>query len=335
MKKNIHKMILIFAASLIIILLTTNRVKNLTVKNGQEDAEAKTVELSTNNVKASNVSPEMDEIVETTTDEKSDIEESDALDVSEEFEEMDEDVKVNETVNLNRAEKSNKVEDDNTSKVSTNKKNAKIEKKTEPVEVVKVAEETRTPIEIPKSTLAMTTYLLPEKNSELRYEDPTHILLHFTSNAFNKPHDPYQVEDTYNILKDYGLSAHYMIDRTGEIYLLVDENRVAYHAGKGIIKGFPEYELGLNHYSIGIELLAIGTKEEMIPIITEPVFNKIDPSLLGYTEEQYQSLNRLIKDIQARNPKIKRNRTQILGHDEYTNRKTDPGKLFDWSKIGF
>ena len=77
------------------------------------------------------------------------------------------------------------------------------------------------------------------------------------------------------------------------------------------------------------------SKEEMIPIITEPVFNKIDPSLLGYTEEQYQSLNRLIKDIQARNPKIKRNRTQILGHDEYTSRKTDLGKLFDWSKIGF
>ena len=77
------------------------------------------------------------------------------------------------------------------------------------------------------------------------------------------------------------------------------------------------------------------SKEEMIPIITEPVFNKIDPSLLGYTEEQYQSLNRLIKDILARNPKIKHNRTQILGHDEYTSRKTDPGKLFDWSKIGF
>lgn len=126
-----------------------------------------------------------------------------------------------------------------------------------------------------------------------------------------------------------------MIDRSGEIYLLTNESRVAYHAGPGTIKGFPEYELGLNHYSIGIELLAIGTKEEMIPIITEPIFNKIDPSLLGYTEEQYQSLNRLIKDIQARNPKIKRNRPQILGHDEYTSRKTAPGKIFDWSKIGF
>ena len=322
-------------ASLIIILITTNRIKHSTVENRQEDAEAKTVELSTNNVKASNVSPEMDEIVETTTDEKSDIEESDALDVSEEFEEMDEDVKVNETVNHNSAKKSNKIEVTNESKESTIKKKAKIDKKTEPAETVIVEEETRTPIQIPKSTLAMTTYLLPKKNSELRYEDPSHILLHFSSNAFNKPHDPYQVEDIYNVLKDYGLSAHYVFDRSGEIYLLTNESRVAYHAGPGTIKGFPEYELGLNHYSIGIELLAIGTKEEMIPIITEPVFNKIDPSLLGYTEEQYQSLNRLIKDIQARNPKIKRNRTQILGHDEYTNRKTDPGKLFNWSKIGF
>lgn len=335
MKKNTNKIILIFVASLIIILITTNRIKHSTVENRQEDAEAKTVELSTNNVKASNVSPEKNELVETITEEKSDIEESDALDVSEEFEEMDEDVKANETVNHNSAKKSNKIEVTNESKESTIKKKAKIEKKTEPAETVIVEEETRTPIHIPKSTLATTTYLLPEENSELRYEDPTHILLHFSSNAFNKPHDPYQVEDIYNVLKDYGLSTHYVIDRSGEIYLLTNESRVAYHAGPGTIKGFPEYELGLNHYSIGIELLAIGTKEEMIPIITEPVFNKIDPSLLGYTEEQYQSLNRLIKDIQARNPKIKRNRTQILGHDEYTSRKTDPGKLFDWSKIGF
>ena len=328
-------MILIFAASLIIILLTTNRVKNLTVKNGQEDAEAETVHLSTSNVTASIVSPEKNELVETITEENSDVEEVDVLNKSEEFEAINEDVKVNETVNHNSAKKSNKIEVTNESKESTIKQKAKIDKKTEPAETVIVEEETRTPIHIPKSTLAMTTYLLPEENSELRYEDPTHILLHFSSNAFNKPHDPYQVEDIYNVLKDYGLSAHYMIDRSGEIYLLTNESRVAYHAGPGTIKGFPEYELGLNHYSIGIELLAIGTKEEMIPIITEPVFNKIDPSLLGYTEEQYQSLNRLIMDIQARNPKIKRSRTQILGHDEYTSRKTDPGKLFDWSKIGF
>ena len=92
-------------AILIILLRIINRIKHSTVENRQEDAEAKTVELSTSSVKASSVSPEMDEIVETTTDEESDIEESDALDVSEEFEEMDEDVKVNETVTHNSGKK--------------------------------------------------------------------------------------------------------------------------------------------------------------------------------------------------------------------------------------
>lgn len=196
-------------------------------------------------------------------------------------------------------------------------------------------EEIKKPIIIPPSNLPMTPYLLPIANSELRYEEPTHIVLHFTSNAFNNPYAPYVIEDIYQIFKDYGLSAHYVIDRSGEIYLFTQEGRVAYHAGEGEMKGYPHYDLGLNYYSIGIELLAIGTREEMIPIITEPVFNQINPSLLGYTEEQYQSLDRLIDDIVLRNPKIKRNRLQIIGHDEYTERKTDPGSLFDWSKIGF
>lgn len=44
------------------------------------------------------------------------------------------------------------------------------------------------------------------------------------------------------------------------------ENRVAYHAGVVIIKGYPEFGLALNHYSIGIELLAIRTREEMISL---------------------------------------------------------------------
>ena len=188
---------------------------------------------------------------------------------------------------------------------------------------------------VPKSTLPMTTYLLPFSNSEIRVEPTTHIVLHFSSSALNKPEDPYQVADVYNILKKYGVSVHYIIDRSGEIHQLTYEDRVAYHAGEGIIKGYPEYNLGLNHYSIGIELLAIGTREEMIPIIDEVNFNKIDPSLLGYTEEQYATLTILIDDIIDRNPGILNNRLHVVGHDEYTDRKTDPGSLFDWEKIGF
>ena len=187
---------------------------------------------------------------------------------------------------------------------------------------------------VPKSTLPMTTNLLPFSNSEIRVEPTTHIVLHFSSNAIHKPEDPYQVTDVYHILKEYGVSAHYIIDRSGEIHQLTYEDRVAYHAGEGIIQGYPEYNLGLNHYSIGIELLAIGTREEMIPIIDEVNFNKIDPSLLGYTEEQYATLTILINDIIERNPGISKNRLHVVGHDDYTDRKTDPGSLFDWKKIG-
>lgn len=43
----------------------------------------------------------------------------------------------------------------------------------------------------------------------------------------------------------------------------------------------------------------------------------------------------LINDIIDRNPGIPKNRFHVVGHDDYTDRKTDPGSLFDWEKIGF
>lgn len=175
--------------------------------------------------------------------------------------------------------------------------------------------------------------LLPNKNSKPRHTPPTHIVLHFISNAYNNEKNPYEIDDVYSILEEYKLSAHYVIGRDGEIYLFTPENRVAYHAGSGELSNYPKYENKLNNYSIGIEILAIGTKEEMIPIITAERFNLIDPSLLGYTDPQYESLNLLIDDILNRHVFIKRDRDHIIGHDEYNPEKTDPGSLFDWSKI--
>lgn len=175
--------------------------------------------------------------------------------------------------------------------------------------------------------------LLPNKNSKPRHTPPTHIVLHFISDAYNNQKNPYEIDDVYSILEEYKLSAHYVIGRDGEIYLFTPENRVAYHAGSGELSNYPKYENKLNNYSIGIEILAIGTKEEMIPIITAERFNLIDPSLLGYTDPQYESLNLLIDDILNRHVFIKRDRDHIIGHDEYNPEKTDPGSLFDWSKI--
>lgn len=199
----------------------------------------------------------------------------------------------------------------------------------------KTTRPTKSPIVVEKSRLGMTEYLLPFSNSEERVEATTHVVLHFSSNALNNPKDPYRIEDTYNIYNNYGISAHYVIGRAGEIYLFVPEDRVAYHAGKGKLPAFPEYNDQLNHYSIGIELLAMGTREEMIPNITAEKADLIDPALVGYTQAQYNALNTLLNDITARHPTIKRNRNHSVGHDEYSlYRKTDPGSLFNWSKIG-
>jgi N-acetyl-anhydromuramyl-L-alanine amidase AmpD len=133
---------------------------------------------------------------------------------------------------------------------------------------------------------------------------------------------------------EYGASCHHVIDRVGEIYAFVPENRVAYHAGKGKLSEYPEYENKLNEYSIGIELLAIGTEEEMLKIIDKKAFDLVKPSDRGYTEAQYDSLNWLINDMLSRNSYVKKDRKHIIGHDEYARgRKTDPGSLFKWDKI--
>lgn len=177
---------------------------------------------------------------------------------------------------------------------------------------------------------------LPKEHSETRSDNITHIVIHYISNAAAKPKDPYQVQDIRNIFLQYGVSTHYLIGREGEIYLFVPESRVAYHAGKGKLDEYPYYKDKLNHYSIGIELMAIGTEEEMSTMMPANVYRSIEPSQIGFTQAQYETLHRLIDDIVKRNPHIKRDRTHIIGHDEYAPaRKTDPGSLFQWSSIGF
>ncbi|MBM7606376.1 putative cell wall-binding protein/N-acetyl-anhydromuramyl-L-alanine amidase AmpD [Metabacillus crassostreae] len=176
---------------------------------------------------------------------------------------------------------------------------------------------------------------LPLKNSKVRDKPITHIVTHFMSNAASKPEDPYNIKDLQQIFLDYNVSAHYLIGRNGEMHQLVPENRAAFHAGKGTLINLPYYKDQLNSYSIGIEMMAIGTKEEMKSMMSSTQYNKIHRSHIGYTEAQYKSLKLLVDDIVARNPFITRDRKHIIGHDEYSpERKSDPGSLFNWAKIG-
>lgn len=187
---------------------------------------------------------------------------------------------------------------------------------------------------VAKEDVPVIEYLLPSENSKVRTEPITHVMIHFISNAAVKPEDPYNVKDVYNIFVDYGFSAHYMIARNGDIYRLVDENRVAFHAGKGSLPGFPEYDNMMNEFSIGIELLAVGTRDEMLSMIPGETYDSLNPSDIGYTDAQYDSLNFLLNEIADRHSSVLKNRQHIIGHEEYaTGRKADPGSLFDWSRI--
>jgi len=185
--------------------------------------------------------------------------------------------------------------------------------------------------------LPMIVRPLADKCSRPRTESDniTHLVMHFCSDAIQNPQAPFSVDRIAGIFEEVGVSAHYLIDREGKIYQLVPETRVAFHAGKGKLAAAPYYENSLNAHSVGIELMAIGSKKDMKMFFSEDQYSKIDKSHLGFTEAQYRALAQLTSDILKRNPGIKNDRQHIVGHDEYApSRRTDPGELFDWGRIG-
>ncbi|AFM06361.1 negative regulator of beta-lactamase expression [Bernardetia litoralis DSM 6794] len=189
---------------------------------------------------------------------------------------------------------------------------------------------------IPKTEVAPK--LLSNACSRNRSSDAsiTHVMLHFCSNAAKKPENPYNLKDILNIFETYRVSAHYIIDREGIIHHLVNENRAAHHAGRGHLAHEGEnHHNDLNGRSIGIEMMAIGTQTEMSKFISTEKYQKINKNDVGFTEAQYKSLARLLKDIESRHADVSHDRKHIVGHDEYApSRRSDPGSLFDWNKIG-
>lgn len=116
---------------------------------------------------------------------------------------------------------------------------------------------------------------------------------------------PYNTEGLIKEYKQYKVAPHYLIDRNGQIYQLVEEKDVAYHAG---VSQMADGRKDVNEFSIGIELM--------------------NTKIGQMTDEQYEALNLLIKDIKSRQ-KIE----YVLGHNEVaTNRKDDPWNI-DWSRV--
>ena len=99
-----------------------------------------------------------------------------------------------------------------------------------------------------------------------------------------------------------------MIDKSGDIFNLVDLDKRAWHAGESMWGNYDD----INSRSIGIEIVNSGE------VIRE-----------DYTTRQINSLSdlliRLLKDYNIEN---------ILGHSDIApTRKIDPGVHFPWQKI--
>lgn len=117
--------------------------------------------------------------------------------------------------------------------------------------------------------------------------------------------DPYSVSGVIKEYTDYGVSAHYLIDRKGTIFRLVEDKNIAYHAG---VSKVPDGRKNVNDFSLGIEMM--NTEKGQ------------------FTNAQYSAVNDLITSLKKQY-KIK----FVVGHNDIApDRKTDPWN-FDWKKL--
>lgn len=180
---------------------------------------------------------------------------------------------------------------------------------------------------------AVEDFLLPvEEYSWEREFAPEYVMIHFTSAVVEHRDDPLNMDYIRQIFVDYDISVHYIIDREGTVRCYVPEDRVAWHAGKGEWANDEKYTNKMNHYAIGIEIAAIGSQKDMEIYLTEEEYAALDDRFKGFSDAQYDALKLLVEDICARYG-IPADRDHVIGHQDYSPSKNDPGELFDWSRI--
>ncbi len=104
------------------------------------------------------------------------------------------------------------------------------------------------------------------------------------------------------------VSAHFFVDRRGEVTQFVDTEHKAWHAGESSFGGCCD----VNRFSVGIELEG----DEETP----------------YEGVQYQSLTGVVRAVLKAHPEITPER--IVGHEHVApGRKRDPGPLFEWEVL--
>ena len=200
-------------------------------------------------------------------------------------------------------------------------------------EIIEAIPESEPEKPVTVSPLAEEHFLEPVEDFSWEREFPVeYVMLHFTSAVMISRDDPYNMEKIRGIFVDNEVSVHYIIDRDGKIYCYIPEDRVAWHAGVGAYKDDEKYTNNMNRYSIGIEIVAMGSKEDMSIYLTPDEYDALDTTLVGFTDAQYDSLATLLSDVCERNS-IPYDSEHIIGHEDYNPYKNDPGELFDKNRI--
>jgi len=107
------------------------------------------------------------------------------------------------------------------------------------------------------------------------------------------------------------VSSHLLIGQNGKVHRLVNDNNVAWHAGKSCWKNFKN----INNNSIGIELVNKGHQ-------------------FGYTNFKKKQILNLIKICKILIKKYKIKNNNFVGHSDIAPlRKKDPGEKFPWEKL--
>ena len=107
------------------------------------------------------------------------------------------------------------------------------------------------------------------------------------------------------------VSCHYLVDRKGEVFQLVEDLYVAWHAGKSKWKKLKN----LNENSVGIELVNKGHR-------------------LGYQKFSSMQIKTLVELCLILKKKYKIKSSCVLGHSDISPlRKIDPGEKFPWKHL--
>ena len=121
--------------------------------------------------------------------------------------------------------------------------------------------------------------------------------------------DPLSIDACIALLDKNKVAPHYSITRAGLMYQSVDEAARAWQAGASRMPFADDARENVNHFSIGIELIAAPETD--------------------FTPEQYAACAGLCRDIIGRHPIC-----NIIGHEHIApGRKVDPGGHFDWKRF--